>query len=440
MRSFHGGIHPNDGKALSRNSPIELLAAPEQVVIPLSMHIGAPAKPRVSVGDSVSVGTVIGEAATGVAGISAPVHSSVSGSVSAVEERLHPNGRRIVSVVIDNDFRDTYDASVVPQVIDERDYSTDIIRILHAAGVVGMGGATFPAHYKLASGLNRADTLIINGAECEPFITSDHRVLLEDTDAVLRGIRHLRRALGLEKAILAVEANKADAITLLREKLKGTDDIEVRVLKTRYPQGSEKQLIQSVTGRLVPSGKLPADVNCVVFNVYTAWSLNQAIETGLPVIDRVVTVSGPGIVRPKNLRIRLGTPVRAALKAAGGLKEDTRKVLLGGPMMGNAIYDLDVPVIKGTNSIVALSPEQIHHNSEVEGSCIRCGRCISVCPMLLQPVYLYAYERKDKLDDLKKLNIMDCMECGSCAYTCPGRLHLVQAIRSGKAKIRALPQ
>ncbi|MDR0937097.1 MAG: electron transport complex subunit RsxC [Oscillospiraceae bacterium] len=435
MRSFFGGIHPYDGKALSRNSAIEELAAPKQVVIPLSMHIGAPAKPGVSAGDSVCVGSVIGEAATGVAGISAPVHSSVSGTVAAVEERLHPNGRRIVSVVIDNDFNDTLDAEVVPQTIDEHDYSTDIIRILYKAGVVGMGGATFPAHYKLASGLNRADTLIINGAECEPYITSDHRVLLEDADAVLRGIRHLRRALNLDKAILAVEANKADAIALLKTKLEGTSDIEIRVLKTRYPQGGEKQLIQAVTGRQVPSGKLPADVNCVVFNVYTAWSLNQAIETGLPVISRVVTVSGPGVAYPKNLRVKIGTPVREVLDAAGGLKADARKVLLGGPMMGNAIYDLDVPVIKGTNSIVALAPEQIHHSADTNSVCIRCGRCIGVCPMRLQPVYLYAYERKNKLDELKKLHIADCMECGSCAYICPGRLHLVQAIRSGKAKI-----
>jgi electron transport complex protein RnfC len=262
-------------------------------------------------------------------------------------------------------------------------------------------------------------------------------MLLEYPNEVLRGIRYFAKALKLDKAILAIESNKDDAIALLKSIIR--DDIkpaiEIRVLPTKYPQGSEKQLIQAITGREVPPGKLPADVGCVVFNVYTAWSLDRAVHTGIPVIDRVVTVSGPGINNPKNLRVRMGTPVQHVLDAAGGLKDNVKKVLLGGPMMGNAIYDLSVPVIKGTNSIVALLPGNVreqHHTA-----CIRCGKCIGVCPMRLQPIYMYAFERRDDLDNLRRYRLADCMECGSCTYTCPGRLNLVQAFRSGKAKLRA---
>jgi electron transport complex protein RnfC len=339
----------------------------------------------------------------------------------------------VLAVVIDNDGLDTPHESVKPRVIDKSDYARSIVTIMQEAGVVGMGGAAFPSHFKLTGGIGKADTLIINGAECEPYITSDHRMLLEHTDEVLAGIRYIASALNLNKAYLAVESNKDDAISLLRDKINDEPKIEIVSLPTRFPQGSEKQLIQAITRRQVPPGKLPADVGCVVFNVYTAWSVDRAIRTGVPVIDRVVTVSGPGIVYPKNLRVRMGTPVQNVLDAAGGLKDDVKKVLLGGPMMGNAIYDLSVPVIKGTNSITALLPENVKNLHEI---CIRCGRCVAACPMRLQPIYMYQYERKGDLDGLRKLNIADCMECGSCAYSCPGRLSLVQAFRSGKAKIR----
>jgi len=428
---FFGGVHPEDGKELTRHIATEDLAPPERLTVPLSMHIGVNAKPKVSPGDSVKLGQQIGEAGGAV---SSPVHSPVSGTVAAVEERLHPNGRMVLSVVIDNDGSDTKHESVTPKAIDESDYTNSVVKALLEGGVVGMGGATFPAHYKLSSGVGKADTLIINAAECEPYITSDHRTLLENPDNVIRGIRYLRKALQLEKAIIGIEANKDDAIAVLREKLAGTDDIEIKVLPTRYPQGSEKQLIQALTKRQVPPGGLPADVACVVFNVFTAWSLDRAVETGVPVIDRIVTVSGPGIVTPKNLRVRFGTPVQTVIDACRGLKDDVKKVLLGGPMMGNAIYDLSVPVIKGTNSIVALSPDLVKEKEVT--ACIRCGRCLNVCPMKLQPSYLYQFGRVNDIENLRKYHIEDCLECGSCAYICPGRLNLVQALRSSKSKIR----
>lgn len=429
--SFYGGIHPDDGKIMSRNKKIEILPAPEQVVIPMSLHVGAPCEPVVKAGDSVLLGQKIGESKSA---ISAPIHASVSGTVKAVEPRLHPNGRKVLSVIIDNDGKDSFHEDVVPQKEKfESDHSA-IVDIIREAGIVGMGGAAFPTHFKISSGLGKADTVIINGAECEPYITADHRIMLEAPDEVLSGIRYLIEAMDLSRAVLAIEANKKDAIRLLREKLGEDKDIEIKVLRTRYPQGSEKQLIQSVTKRQVPPGGLPADVGCAVFNIYTAWSVNRAIEQGIPAIDRVVTVSGPGVAEPKNLRVRIGTPVSKLIEAAGGLRENTEKILLGGPMMGNSLFDTCVPVIKGTNAVLALTGDEVI--SAKEAKCIRCGKCVSVCPMHLLPIYMYIYERNDDLRSLEKLNVTDCMECGSCAYICPGRLHLVQSFRNAKAKLK----
>ncbi len=429
--SFFGGIHPDDGKKLSANSAIEILPAPEQVVVPMSLHVGAPCEPAVKPGDTVFLGQKIGEAK---GAISAPVHSSVSGVVAAVEPRLHPNGKQVMSVVILNDGKDTpYDGA-----ISHKEKASDpkaLADIIREAGIVGMGGAAFPTHFKISSGIGKADTIIINGAECEPFITADHRIMLESPDEVISGIRYLIKAMELSRATLAIEANKKDAISLLKEKIGGDSDIEIRVLKTRYPQGAEKQLIQAVTGRQVPPGGLPADVGCVVFNVYTAWSVNRAVEEGIPAIDRVVTVSGPAITEPKNLRVRIGTPISELIKAAGGFKGTPEKVLMGGPMMGIAIHDISVPVIKGTNAILALGAES--EKSAKDPKCIRCGRCVSVCPMHLLPVYMYIGERNDDMQALDKLHLTDCMECGSCAYICPGRLHLVQSFKNAKVKLNA---
>ena len=427
---FRGGVHPADGKELSSGCAVEPLAAPALVTIPLSMHVGAPCSPLVAVGDTVCMGQKIADSQ---APVSAPIHSSVSGVVKAIEPRLHPNGSQVMTVVIENDGLDT-PADTIRSHRDEFEADPKcLVDIMHEAGLVGAGGAAFPAYFKLQGAMGKADTVIINASECEPFITADHRLLLEDAEHVVAGAKMLRDALGLDKVYIGTEANKKDAIKHVREVIAGDSGVELLVFHTRYPQGAEKQLIRSVTGREVPPGGLPADVGCAVFNSYTAWGVWRAVEQGIPAIDRIVTVSGPGVAKPRNLRVRVGTPVRMLIDAAGGLKEGYNKVVMGGPMMGNAIFDLDVPVLKATGAITVPAEPP----AAKKPTCIRCGRCVGVCPMHLSPLYLYLYERAGDLDMLNKLNVRDCMECGSCAYICPGRLPLVQSVRSAKQKLNA---
>lgn len=429
---FIGGVHPNDKKAPANAAAVTKLPAPPQVVIPMSLHIGAPCQPTVSVGDEVKLGQKIGDAA---APVSAPIHASVSGRVVAIEPRLHSNGTMVNSVVIENDGLDTPCETIAPHSEEELEDPDSIAAIIREAGIVGMGGATFPTAFKITSGKGKVNTLIINGAECEPYITSDHRTMLEHPDEVLGGIMLLMRACGVDGATFAIEKNKRDAIDLLKEHNPQGSGIEILALPCRYPQGAEKQLIRTVAGKEVPPGGLPADVGCAVFNTFTAYSVYRACYEGYPAIERVVTVSGSAINRPQNVLVRVGTPLSFVFEQCGGFRAEPDKVIMGGPMMGNAMYDLSVTTTKGTNALLAFCGGE--DKTVQNPHCIRCGRCAQACPMKLLPMYLYMYEQRDDYEMMEKYHITDCIECGACTYNCPARLHLTHSCRTGKAKLAA---
>lgn len=429
---FRGGIHPDDQKQATAQKPISPISAPEQVILPLSMHIGVPAKALVAKGDSVRLGQKIGEAQ---AAISAPVHATVSGTVAAVEPRLHPNGTMVLSVVIDSDGENTLDESVAPAGTVESLSAQEIVALIREAGIVGLGGAAFPTAAKLTGVTELTDTVILNGAECEPYITADNRLLLEQPEEVISGIRAIQKVLEPKQTILAMEENKPKAIERVKELLKDEPSIQLSVLHTRYPQGAEKQLIKAVTGREVRPGSLPSSVGCAIFNVGTCAAIHRAVTQGMPLTTRVVTVSGSAVANPQNLLVPIGTPVSKLLEECGGFVEPPKKVIMGGPMMGHALPSVDVPVIKGTNAILAFCGKE--YPVAQDPVCIRCGKCVSVCPMHLTPNYMYAYERRGKLNELEALHVTDCMECGCCAYVCPGRLFLVQSFRSAKQQLAA---
>lgn len=429
---FQGGVHPDDRKDATRNKPIEKLPPPARLVIPMEMHIGSPCEPLCKMGQSVFMGEKI---AADTSAVSAPIHAPVSGKVAAIEPLPHPGGGRVLSVVLENDGKDTPHPGIRPFGSVESLSPEELINIIREAGIVGLGGATFPTHVKIRSGLGKVDTLILNAAECEPYITSDHRIMLETPEEVVGGLRALMKIYGLDSAVIAVESNKPDAAEALRRTLpKKTGGIRVKTLATRYPQGAEKQLIRSVTGREVPPGALPAAVGAAVFNVDTAAAIHRAVTTGMPLLRRIVTVSGSGVSNPKNFNVRLGTPLADVFEATGGFREQPFKVIMGGPMMGVAQHNLEAPVIKATNALLAFARAE---GPVVKNPlCIRCGRCVSVCPARLLPVYIYMYEQKNMLPECERLRVADCIECGACSYICPGRLHLVHSFRTAKQKIR----
>ena len=420
---------------LSAGSSIRELQVPTEVKIPVSQHIGAPAQPVVAVGDVVKVGQLIAQA-TGF--VSANIHSSVSGKVKKIEDFVDANGYKKLGIVISvegDEWVETIDrTSAVRREVTMS--PADIVKRVQEMGIVGMGGATFPAHVKLSVPAGKkCEALIINGVECEPYLTSDHRLMLEHGEEVLIGVKILMRALGVDQAYIGIENNKKDAIDNLTRLASSFESITVQPLKLRYPQGGEKQLIDACIGRQVPSGKLPIDVGAVVQNVGTVYAIYEAVQKNKPLVERIVCVTGKPLREPSNFLVRIGTPVSDLIEAAGGMPEDCGKVIGGGPMMGRAFTRLDVPVVKGTSGITLMSVED-SKRKEVR-NCIRCAKCVSVCPMGLQPFLMSTLAKLGRYDDLRANHVMDCIECGCCIFTCPSNRPILDYVRMGKARVGA---
>lgn len=442
-RAFHkelktfrlGGVHPQDNK-LSASAPLAQLPLPKQVTIPIIQHIGAPAKVVVQRGDTVKVGQVI---AQHEGFISSNIHASCSGRIGIIEDVMDSTGFKHLAVNIrvkGDDWLETIDRSdtLVEEITLSRD---EIVARVMDAGVVGMGGAGFPSHAKIKVPEGKTiDTLIINGVECEPYLTADHRLMLEKPREIIVGIRILMKALGVSRAIIGIEDNKHDAIELFDEWLREDKQIEVQPLEVQYPQGGEKQLIQAVLDREVPSGGLPADVGVIVHNVGTTFAIYEAVQKNKPLVERVITVTGKDVKQPSNLWVRIGTPVIELITAAGGLPESTGKVVSGGPMMGKAIADLEVPVAKGTSGILMIAQAETKRAEEY--NCVHCGKCIEACPMGLEPYRLLLLSKAGQSEKSKRENVLDCIECGSCSFVCPSNRPILDYIRLSKTKVKKL--
>ena len=426
LTGYNGGVHPSENKELAENIPLAKFPEPDVVVIPTSMHAGAPATPVVQVGDTVKMGQLIAEAA---GFISANVHSSVSGKVIAIEPRPHSKGTDVLSIVIENDKQGTLCGRVQPAKPLEELTPEEIVAIVKDKGITGMGGAGFPTSVKLAPG-KPIDAVLLNGCECEPYLTADHRVLLEYADDVIFGLKAIMKAVAAPKGIIVIEDNKPDAIELMEAKTADMDDIEVSTVRTKYPQGAEKMLIKNVMTRMVPSGGLPADVGAVVANVSTAVAISDAIQKGMPLIERAVSVTGDYIKNPGNFMVKIGTNVQDIIDYCGGITREGATVKMGGLMMGAVLENTNVPVIKGTNGIIAVNTAYTEANE-----CIKCGRCMDVCPMELAPLKFYKYMKENNAKALLDNNIRDCFECGCCQYICSSKIPLVMWIKSGKQAI-----
>ncbi len=429
LEGYYGGVHPSERKEFTEHLALERFPDPETVVIPLSMHAGAPANPVVQVGDTVKVGQKIGEAA---AFISSPIHSSVSGTVIAIEPHKHATRGECLSVVIKSDGKNTLHESVQPRGDIDSLTPDEIVEIVREAGIVGMGGAGFPTSVKLKPP-KPIDTILLNGCECEPLLTADHRVLLEFADDVVYGLKAIIKTVGAQKGIIVIEDNKPDAIELMQQKTADISDIEVFVAKTKYPQGAEKMLIKRVMKRQVPSGGLPADVGCVVSNISTTKAISDAIQKGMPLVERVVTVTGENLKKPGNYIVKIGTNTKDLIDYCGGTTGDDITIKAGGPMMGFVLSDTNVPIMKGSNGIIAVDTDHT-----VEQPCIKCGRCVDVCPMELSPLYFAKYADEENWQGMKDKSVMDCIECRCCEYICSSKIPLVTKIKAGKTAVRGM--
>ena len=431
LLTVKGGVHPYDGKKLSKDCPVEKYLPKGELVYPLSQHIGAPAKPVVAKGDHVLAGQMVAEAGGFV---SAPVHSSVSGTVKAIEPRLVATGSMVNSIVIENDGQ-YEEVEFTPARLEELSRQ-DILKRIQEAGVVGLGGAGFPTHVKLApKDPNQIEFVLVNGAECEPYLTSDYRRMLDHPEKVVEGLRIILTVFDKAKGYICIEDNKPDCIAKMKELVKDIPRIEVKELMTKYPQGGERTLIYATTGREINSSMLPADVGCVVDNVETVASIYDAVILGRPIMKRVFTVTGDGIKKPAHFEVCTGTDMAELIEAAGGLKDHAAKVISGGPMMGFAMYDLHVPCVKTSSSLLCMEQDPVAN--AVHTACINCGRCVSVCPGHVLPARLATFAEHGDMESFQKFDGMECCECGCCSYICPAKRPLTQSIKSMRKMVLA---
>ena len=428
---FKGGVHPAHSKRATESVAITKFPPPQKAVIPLQQHIGAPCEAKVKPGDKVKIGQKIGDSESFV---SVPIHASISGEVESVGPYNHPLGKQVEAVTIASDGADSWNDDIKP-VGELEDLSPEKLReVIREAGIVGMGGATFPAHVKLKPPEEKPiDTVIINGAECEPYLTGDHRLMVERPEDIIYGLKIMMKALEAENGVIGIEKNKPDAIKTMQELVKDETHIKVAPLPTKYPQGAEKMLIYSITKREVPSGGLPLDVGVVNHNVGTAIAMTEALREGKPLVERVLTVTGSGIKQPANLKIRIGTLVKDVLEVQGWHEETTRKLIIGGPMMGLSQTSVDVPVIRGTSGILALTDEEVNLGESVD--CINCGKCVDVCPVYLVPTFIAKAADRQMVERAERFNALDCIECGCCAFGCPAGIPLTLKIKEAKAQI-----
>ncbi len=429
-RSFKGGVHPPENKKYTESKAIEEIPLPEKVIIPLQQHIGKPSKAIVEKGAEVKAGDPISEAGGFV---SVPCHASISGTVKSIEPHIHPLGEKIPSVIIESNGED--------QISDNITFNSDYMslsgeemkNLIYGAGIAGMGGATFPTHVKLSPPPEKKiNTVILNGAECEPYLTSDHRLMLENTEEIIEGFRIIMKILDVKRGIIGIENNKPDSIKKMEDISAKFPEISVVSLNVKYPQGAEKQLIYALTKRKVPAGKLPMEVGCIVQNVGTAKAVYDAVAYKRPLIDRIVTVAGC-VTYQKNLKVRIGTPLQHLIDYCGGFEGSPKKIIMGGPMMGLALHSLDTPVIKGTSGILMLRDDQV--SAVKTTACLNCGKCVEICPMNLMPNIIAGFAKYERWDDAKDAFALDCIECGCCSYICPAKITLVQNIKYAKFKI-----